>query len=296
MDFHKLEVFCRVVDNLSITRTAEAMHLSQPAVSLAIRRLEQEIGTALIQRQGRQVLPTPAGRAFYRHARAILAARDQACQWLKDFKEGQSGQIVIGASTTGVLYYLPPLLELFRARHPRIEVALHTAITDHIREAVAGDVMDIGFVWGPTADPRLQSQLLTWGEFTVIVHPSHPLAHLGIVAPGALAREPFILARSGSSTRWFVESRLREVGIVPRAVMEFDTTEAMKLAVEACLGVAVVSRKAVERETANGLLRMVRVEGLDLRRPILAIWARHQALSPAAQRLLEMASAYFARL
>ena len=295
MDFHKLEVFCRVVDNLSITRTAEDLHLSQPAVSLAIRRLEREVGTALIQRQGRQVAPTHAGRAFYPYARAMLAARDEAERWLKEFKEGQSGQLVIGASTTGVLYYLPPLLEAFRARHPRIQVALHAAITDRIREAVAADTMDMGFVWGPTADPRLSSRLLTWGEFAVIVHPAHPLADGGPVSPEALAREPFILARSGSSTRWFVESRLRDAGIVPRAVMEFDTTEAMKLAVEASLGVAVVSRKAVDRELSQGLLRVVCVEGLDLRRPILAIWARGRPLPPAAQRVLEMASHYFAR-
>lgn len=297
MDLNKLEIYCRVVENQSIVRTAEQMHLSQPGVSVIIRRLEKELGTKLLERHGRKVVPTYAGQTLYRFARSLIAMRDEAYQWLTDLKAGRRGQVFIGASTTGVLYYLPPLLANYRSQYPQIEVILQAAITDRIREAVVNEIMDIGFIWGPVADHRLHSRLLTIGEFAAIAPSTHPLTSMRSPLPAeALAQENFILAKAGSSTRWFAESRLREAGIIPRVIMEFETTEAMKLAVASGLGISVVSRKAVEREIADGILQILSIENINLRRPILAIWSRHRTLSPAAKTLLELATTYFGSL
>lgn len=293
MDFYRLEIFCRVVELQSITRAAEELHLTQPAVSQQIRKLEKSLGVRLFERKGRDLVPSAEGNLLYRYARAIIDTRNEAVYQLRELCSGRSGRLTIGASTTGVLYYLPRLLRSYRQAYPNVELVVRAEITDRIREAVASAALDLGFIWGPVADPRLETVCLGQDDFAVIVHPDSALAKEETVEPQVLAREVFILAEEGSTTRKFVEGRLREVGIVPRVVMSFSTTEAMKRVVEGSLGVAVVSRKAVSWELQAGSLRRITVRGLNLRRDLMVVWRRDRELPPSLRALIEMAPANF---
>lgn len=289
MDTYRLSVFARVMEVQNISRVAEEFNLTQPAVSLHIRRLERDMGVRLFERRGRYIVPTEAATALYRYVRAALDVLDEARQHMVDFREGKRGRITVGASTTGVLYYLPPLLRAYKARFPQVDVVLRAEITDRIREAVASDAVDVGFVWGPIADPRVRTQTLGHDTFALVAPPDHPIARYDVVPPRLLTAERFILPVEGSATWQFVESCLRGIGVIPNVAMQLGTTEAIKRAVEAGLGLAVISSKAAEREVSDGTLRALNVEGADFRRPIVIIWRSGATLSPAASALLQMA-------
>lgn len=292
MDPKRLEIFCRVFETGSVSRAAAELNLTQPGASQHLRRLERDVGVRLFARKGREIAPTEAAEILYPHARAILDAGASARSRLAEHAEGRRGHVVVGASTTGVLYYLPPMFRSFRQSHPDVSIALRAEITDRIREAVAIDAVDIGIVWGPVADSRLAAEPIARDRFALVASPANPLAGQRAVSRAAVNAQPFVLPIEGSTTRRFVESRLREIGVVPRPQMEFDTTEAMKRAVEGNLGIALVSRKAAERELRDGHLVALEVPGADFGRDIVIIRRRDRVLSPAMAAVLAAARSF----
>lgn len=288
MELYRLSVFLRVMERRSVSRAAEELNLTQPAVTLHIRKLEEEIGIRLFERQGRHIAPTEAAHVLYRYALAVFDTLEQARKHLQDFREGKRGRVQVGAGTTS-LYYLPGLLRAYKARYPHVEIMLRSDLTDRIREAVASGALDLGFIWGPVSDTRLNSMTLGYDTFVVIAPPDHPLARQTLVAPEALSGEPLILTDEGTATRNFTESRLRAIGVVPKVVIPINITEAIKRAVESGLGLAIIPRKAAELELRDGTLSVLNIADTDFRRPVVITWRRTAALSAPAQALLNMA-------
>lgn len=281
MRFSQLAAFCKVVELGSFTRAAKALVVTQPAVSLHVRSLEQELGVRLLDRQGPEVVTTPAGQVLYERARSILNTRDVAEREIAALQAGRRETLTLGASATGMVYHLPPLLKAFRDRQPSYEVLTRVDITDRVVQWTADGRVDLALVWGPIDRADVIEERLGHEDLALVCPPDHPLACGGAATGAQLADSPFILASQGSMTRRFVEGRLARVGVGrPRVAAEFSTTADMKRAVEAGMGIAIVGLRAVEEELQAGRLREVQVEGLQLSRPVSLIASRQRPLAP----------------
>jgi DNA-binding transcriptional LysR family regulator len=250
----QLEAFCRVVELGGFSAAATDLHVTQPAVSLHVRSLERELGLELITRGPRGVSLTEAGRVLYNRASRMLRERDAA---LAELARERGRPILLGASSTGVAYYLPPLLREF----PH-EVVTRVDITDRIVACVAGGVVDLGVVWGPVQAADVWVRQLGSDRFCVAAPAGDELCGRDVAA-AELARRPFVLGVPGSVTRRWIETQLAQVGVVPRAAAEVSSTADMKAAVADGLGLAVVSRFACHEEFAAGRLAELRVPELD---------------------------------
>ena len=208
MNIRRLEIFCRVVELRSFTKAAEALLLSQPTVSEHIRALEEVLGDKMIDRLGREVLPTPAGKVFYRYAHDIVQMRDEAIEALARFKGQLAGQLVLGASTIPGTYILPELIASFKTVHPAIQITVRIADTADITRDVAVGDAEAGLIGSVPSDRRLKEREVSSDELILAVHPDHRWAGRGKVTPDELEGEPFVLREHGSGTRTVTEKIL----------------------------------------------------------------------------------------
>jgi DNA-binding transcriptional LysR family regulator len=283
LNLNNLRVFAAVADHRGFTRAAAALHLSQPAVSKAVRGLEHQVGTPLLERGARSVRLTDTGAALHARARELFAVERSAEEELRALRGLEGGTLRVGASTTIATYLLPRLLGRFRARHPRVELRVTTANTRAIARRLLQRRLDVALVEGPVAHPRIA--VVPWRDdaLVVIAPVDHPLARRRRVAVDALAAEPFIARERGSGTRRVAEQALRAAGLAPRRVLTLGSTEAVTQAVAAGLGLAVVSALAAADLVALGKLRRVRVKGLVIRRTLARLQLRDRAPSVATR-------------
>ena len=284
MTLRQFEVFLAVARAGSFRRAAEALHLSQPALSQHVRELEEELGVRLFDRLSRTVVLTEAGRLLEGHAVRLFATLAGAREAIGELLGLQRGSLLIGGSTTPGIYVLPRLIAGFRARYPGIQVSLRIANSRVIEERIRADELDLGVVGGHVLGPDercLAAGLLD--ELILVVSPTHPWARHRAIPPARLAAEPLLMREEGSATRRVTERALQQAGIAFQVAMELDHPEAIKQAVMANLGVAFVSIHTVRGELAAGRLRALRLRGLPIRRHFHVIHHEARALSPAAR-------------
>jgi DNA-binding transcriptional LysR family regulator len=288
----QLRTFQAVARLRSFSRAALELNLTQPAVSAQIATLERTLGARFFDRLGRRVALTPSGEALLAATDEILARVDSLTQELRDLAGAQTGMLRIGASQVVGVYILPGLLAAFRRDHPGVELAVRVEPARRIGEMVADGELDVGLV-GEGAlgdDPRLERRPVRRDELLVIVPRGHVLAELPSVPAASLARLPFLLPRLDSASSRSLIEQLSAEGIRLESVLELGNVGAVKRAVEAGLGISVVSRFAVQRELDDGRLRAVRVAGLDLERRIALCWPRGRTPSPACAAFMELAA------
>jgi DNA-binding transcriptional LysR family regulator len=286
MDIRRLEIFCRVIESKSFTRAADAVHLTQPTVSENVRLLEEAVGERLLDRLGREVLPTPAGRILYGYARRMLQLRDEAIQALAEYRGALSGELVFGASTIPGAYLLPRIVAAFRADHPDIRITLRIAGSDRILDGLLHNEWELGLVGAPARDPRLECRELPGDRLVLAVPPGHRWASRSSVPPAELAGEGIILREKGSGTRRVLEAALKSAGFDPAAlavIAEMGSSEAVRQAVKSSLGIAVLSSLAVAEDLADGRLHGLSLEGVAMKRPFFIVRCRGRQLSPLAQ-------------
>lgn len=292
MNLHHLRIFYTVAQRRSITAAASDLLLSQPAVSLQLKALERELGLPLLERGGPKLRLTPAGEVLYRAAVSILHAKDEAERAINGLRDGTKGRLILGAGTTGGMYILPRIVQAYRSLWPETEIVFHIGTTDQILEKLLQNVLDMGVVGGPMQDRRFRVEPICTDELTLIAAPSHPLASLGKVTLKDLNGVPFVVPEVGSRTRQLVERKLRDAGVSLRIVMQLPGTEGVKKAVEAGLGVAIVSRHAIEAECLAGVLRAIPLAGWQLTRPMCLVYRSQKYFSPIGERFREFAKAY----
>lgn len=289
MTLHQLRIFLAVGRLKSFTQAADELHLSQPDVSLHVHELEEEIGLELFDRVGKRIHLTQAGEVLREQANRIFAQLRETEQALAELKGLMRGSLLIGASTTIGMYLLPQALSDFRRRFPGIKVHLKIANTQEIERLVGGMEVDVGFTGGVlTFSKELKVETYLEDELVLILPPKHPLAKKKNVHLSDLVKETFILREAGSATRQVFERALRGQKIETKVEMELDSTEAIKWAVAEGLGVSVVSKHAVERETKVGLLSKQRIDGLRLHRPLHIVYHGQRHLPPAARAFLDL--------
>ncbi len=290
MDLRQLEVLCKIVELKSFSRAAEAIFLTQPTVSGHIKSLEEEVGTRLLDRLDKEVVPTRAGLILYRYARKILELRHEARQALDQFLGSLQGELVIGGSTMPGEYLLPSLIGQFRLRSPQVTIMLRIGDTKRIIRAVGEGELELAVVGGRLQESRVEMRPLMKDEVILVVPPGHVWAGRGTIPPEELKSVPFVWRERGSGTRDAIERALADAGLsanqIPVAA-ELGSTEAVRQGVRAGLGPTFLSRRAVAEDLEAGRLVEVKVPGLRLDREFLIATQRGRTRSPIAQAFLD---------
>jgi len=294
VDLRHLVTFCAVVDRGSFSAAAEDLEISQPAVSFQIRALESLLGQRLLDRRGRRVGLTEAGRVLEGYARRMLALESELERAMADVGERVAGKLLLGSSTGPGEVLLPRLLWAFREEHPDVTVSLVVHDTQGICERVLEGELELGVVGAARPVRGLVFEPFVRDELVVIVPPGHRLARRRRLELAELAREPLIMQQRGSGVRAVLEAAFRERGIRVAdldVTMELGLQQSAKAAVLDGHGITVISRLAVEREVAEGRLVAIALAGPGLSRDFSAVRASGRTPSRLSTAFLEFARA-----
>jgi DNA-binding transcriptional LysR family regulator len=287
MDLRRLEIFYRVLNEGGFTRAARSMSLTQPTLSEAVRLLEEELGTQLLNRLGREVVPTEAGKLLQGYAKKIFGLRKEAEGELKSLLAGEQGALILGGSTIPGTYLLPPLVAEFRRLYPQISLSLQLASTSQIVEGVRQQRLELALVGAAVRDRVLESSVCFGDELVLIVPADHPWAGRVAVAEEDLLQVPLLLREQGSATRQLFEARLalHGHGLKPEnLIAEVGGNEALKQGVLVGLGVGVISRLAVSGEVQRGELIALSLSTGPLLRSFFLVQYKGKKLSLSAER------------
>jgi DNA-binding transcriptional LysR family regulator len=289
VDLRRLEVFVKVAELGSFSRAAETLFLTQPTVSEHVRALEDELGVQLLDRLGRGATPTRAGTLLLGYAQRILALSREAAQAIAHFQGRMSGELVVGGSTIPGEYVLPALIGGFRAKYPDVSVSLRIGSSGEVQGWVEEGRVEIGVMGAAPTARALEGRRLMADELVVVVAPEHAWAAREDVTLAELRSEPLIVRERGSGSRETFERALAEAGVSLagfRIVGEIASTQAIKQAVRAAVGVSIISRRAVLDECRAGLLVCVRLRDLRITRAFHLVTHRDRSRSPLAQAFL----------
>jgi DNA-binding transcriptional LysR family regulator len=289
MDVRDLQVFLSVAKHLNYTRAAEEVNLSQPSVSVRMRQLERDLGAKLFEQLGKRIILTEAGQLLVSYANRIIAVMSDARHAIDELQGLERGLLRIGASTTPGMYLIPRTIAHFKRHYPKIQVHLAVKDTRQIEDGVIRNEFDFGFVGGHLAGDEVD--VLPWmTDHLVLVVPSnHHLSRKKSVKIADLRKERFILRETGSATRAAVAHQLEKADLEVEKVMEMENPESVKKAVQSGLGIAFISKFAVETELKARSLVAVRVNALDISRDLKIVYRKDKHLGRAAQAFIEMA-------
>lgn len=282
----QLRVFECAARHLSVTRAAEELHLTPPAVSIQIRQLEGHAKAALFERGGRTLRLTHAGEAALTRAREILGLVRDAEEAIEGLASVDRGILDVGVINAGDSFF-PWLVAAFRDRHPKMGLRLTVANRDELLEELAGHRVDLAVMSYPPTQPRFEVQAFAPHPHVIVASPGHPLAGRRSVALAIVAREPIITREAGSATHLAMDQAFVEAGIAPRIDMEIASNETIKQAVAAGFGLGFLSAHAVQVELELGRLAMVKVQGFPVMRQWYVVRLRDRRLPGIAQAFRE---------
>lgn len=290
----RLQVFHTVARLLSFTKAAESLHMTQPAVTFQVRQLEEYFNTRLFDRTHNRISLTEAGQRVYEYADRIFALYAEMENSVRDLTGEVSGVLLLGASTTIAEYMLPALLGDFKAKYPEVSIRLQVANTDGIVSMVENNVIDLGVVEAPVSNKNLVVENCRMDQMVLIVPPGHELAKKDTVPIKELTRYPYICREEGSGTREVMLEAVTAAGANPQdlnIVMELGSPEAVKGAVEAGMGISILSRATIEKELRLGSLIAVNLD-TPLERPFSFVHQKQKFRLRAMEKLLDFARHY----
>jgi len=292
MDTRQLAAFCAVIERKSFSQAAERLGVTQPAVSLQIRSLEQRLGRQLLDRSGRRVEPTEAGLRLYASAQRLLQLEDQLLEELASDEEGEvTGTLELGASTGPGGSVVPVLLCEFQERYPDVRVRLSVSDTQTVVAQVADRDLELGVVGAGRRHRGVDFEPFFRDEVVLAVPAGHRFAG-ETISIAELRDEPLIVMQEGAGVRQVIEDELRKAGTRLRDLdvrLELGLQESVRSAVLAGHGVTFVSRLAVESDLAAGTIATARVRGLDPVREIFLARASGRTETRAARAFLAFA-------
>lgn len=287
MTLRHMKIFCAVCENgNNTTKAAEMLHMTQPAVSLAIKELEQYYGVVLFDRIGRRLHITEAGRHFKEYAVHIAALFDDMEKGLRDWD--YFGVLRVGASITIGSQFLPGYVKRFCEAYPGTEVKVHVAPSDQLEQKILSDELDFALIEGIAHEPSIYSEAYMEDHLTVICHADgtfQPGQHLSIEE---FRRQKFLLRESGSGTREVFDRATQSMGFQVSPVWEAMSTTALVNAVINGLGIAVLPHRMVSGAIEQGLVVAVKVDGLDFRRNFHIIYHKEKYLTSSAKAFIDL--------
>ena len=289
LNFHQLYIFQMVATHLSFSRAAEAMEITQPAVSIQIQELERFLGITLFHRRPRGLRITEAGNAVLAYAQQIFALSTQLVDTVQEMEDLQTGHLVLGASSTPGEYVLPSVVGRFRQIYPGIHVELVIGNTRTIMQRILDREMDLGMVGDHIEEHSSELEMVDFqdDEIVLVAAPTHPVATLNrptveqVIELGLVARE------EGSATRLSAERHFRQLGLVPKIAVELGSNQAIKQAAMAGGGIGIISQLGITAELKAGMLVVLDVEGWDCRRSLTLIQPKDRYLSPSQRAFRE---------
>ncbi|MGB5260049.1 MAG: selenium metabolism-associated LysR family transcriptional regulator [Gammaproteobacteria bacterium] len=290
----RLQVFHTVARLLSFTKAAESLHMTQPAVTFQVRQLEEYFNTRLFDRTHNRISLTAAGERVYEYAAQIFDLYAKMDNAVRDMTGEISGVLIIGASTTIAEYMLPVLLGDFKKKYPDVNVHLKVSNSDGIVSMVENNDIDLGVVEAPVMNKNLVVENCRNDRLVAVVHPAHVLASKNRVQVKDLLAHPYITREEGSGTREVIEEYLIGTGMKPGDLsvsMELGSPEAIKGAVEAGMGVSIVSEVTIHKELQLGTLVSLELDP-PLERPFSFVHQKQKFRQRAMDELLEFARAY----
>jgi DNA-binding transcriptional LysR family regulator len=267
LTLRQLRIFAAVARHLSFTRAAEELHLTQPAVSMQVKQLEQEAGLPLFEQQGKKTYLTEAGEEMYRYANAISTLLEEAEQVFEEMKGLKRGRLNIAVASTAN-YFAPHILAAFCERYPEVHVSLNVTNRKGLLKALTDNTSDLVIMGRPPQEMDLVAESFMENPQVMIASPNHPLAKKRKIPLADLANETFLVRERGSGTRTAMENHFREHGVTLSAPMEMSTSEAIKQGVEAGLGLGILSLHTLEMELALKRVKILDVETF----PIMRYW------------------------
>lgn len=283
---HQLRVFESVARHLSFTRAAEELHSTQPTVSVQMRELGVVVGMPLFEQQGRRIALTAAGEALLVTARAMFDAWSAFETGVAELKGVRRGTLRLAAVTTAE-YFVPALLAPFARRHPGIEVKLAVENRDTVIRRLEQELDDLAVMMMPPRHLSLTTTPFLENPLVALAPRAHPLAARRRVALAAFAAEPMLMRERGSGTRMACEEFFAHHGLAPNVRMELGSNEAIKHAVAAGLGVAILSAHTVGRHPARDGLTILPVEHLPIRRSWALVRREGRVASPVVQAFVD---------
>lgn len=288
MNLNLLRTFASVAEHRSFSRAGEAIHLSQPAVSRAVRELEEQLGIALLERRGGQVNLTEAGAELYEHARAIFALEKSAMADLRGRQGLERGSLTVGASRTIGTYFLPPVIAEFLQRYPAIDVRIISENTELIQRRLLGYELDVAFIEGSVDDHRVEQAFWHEDELVILAHAHHPLLDIKALKSSDMDAERWVVREKGSGTRTVTLALLEQAGVNVGPMIEVGGNGALVQSVAAGLGLAMVSSAAAREHLSVGKVKVLEFP-VCFKRPMHRVRLRNKPASPAAQALMDVA-------
>lgn len=287
MELYTLHVFLTVATEKSFSRAAEKLLRTQPAVSLAIQRLEEELGDKLIDRSGKDLLLTDAGRAVLDYARRFQNLRQEMEDSLSELRDYSAGRLVIGANESTTLYLLRHI-ERYRELHPKIKVQVRRSLSSKIPNELLDGNIELGVISYDPGDERIKSKVIYIDALAFVVSPRHRLAHRRTVSITELAPELFIAHNVVSPYREVVLREFQAHKVPLRMEVEMPTIESIRKLVQNDMGVAFLPRMCVEQEIEQKTLCEVRVKEMHVERKIRLLYPTRRVLSHAARAFLDV--------
>jgi DNA-binding transcriptional LysR family regulator len=283
LNLHLLRLFAAVARAGSFSRAADLLHISQPAISKGVRDFELQVGCRLLDRTPKGVRPTREGAALARHAETLFAAERAAEDELQALRNLDNGSLRIGASTTIATYMVPEYLGIFHRAFPGIDLHVVSANTSDIAALMLAHEIEIALVEGPVEDENLISQAWRTDVMALIASPNHRFAmSAGPIDFRLLDEEILIVREPGSGTREVVAQALAAHRVDPQRTLEIGSTEAIKQAVAAGVGVAIVSMATIEDQIRLGKLKLVPIKGVHIERTLWQLKSPGRLAVPAA--------------
>ena len=294
MDIRQLKAFTAIAETHTFTRAAERVHVTQAAISMQIRQLEQEVGVPLFVRTPRRVVLTEAGEKLLARARNILREHDAALAELAELAGAEHGRLRVGSASAMVSSgALPLVFKELLERHPRAEITVSSGTSETlVRQILAGEI-DAAFVSLPVEARGVETELLSRDELIAIASPRHPLAGQRVISAFALAGEKLILGERGGNTRRLIDEFFAEAGLKPQVAMELSRQAAIRRMVEAGMGVGIVPRQSAREELAAGRLVQWWIEGARINWELGLARLAGSYDSPVRQTFTELCRRHF---
>ncbi len=290
----RLQVFYSVARLLSFTKAAEELHMTQPAVTFQVRQLEEQFNTRLFDRTHNRISLTDAGKRVYEFAGRIFELYSEMDNSVRELTGDVSGVLILGASTTVAEYMLPSLLGNFKEKNPEVIIRLKVGNTDGIVTMVENNTIDLGVVEAPVYNKNLVVEKCRMDQLVVIVPPNHELAKEEVISLETLIQYPFISREEGSGTREVMMDHMSGEGLDIRDLsiaMELGSLEAIKGAVEAGMGVSILSRATIIKELKLGTLVAINLNP-PINRPFSFVHQKQKFRVRAMEELLNFARNY----
>ncbi len=288
---HQLDLFLVAAKLKNFSRAADQMSISQPAFSAQIIKLEKILGAPLFERIGRRIELTEAGAVFAGYAQKTLGALREGKQAIDDMSRKVIGALRIGASTTVANYILPEYLGRYKSLYPHGKVEMMVDNTNQIEQALLRNEIDMGIVEGPVRNKSVDSYLFRTDELVIIYSPKHPWKNRTKVSLAEFQKEPLIIREKGSGTRKvFMDIIGSPEKVALNIIMELGDTEAIKKSAQANLGIAVVSRSAVEHELKEKALKMAVIDGYTFARRLSVVILKNRYLSNPLKAFIQTLS------